>query len=184
MLKEDIKKYLDPAIYSRIGSDGIVVFHSLSREDYERIISSEMAKLQKTFSGDKGRRVLILRVSDAFNKFILNKADAKREGARQIGRLLDKYAKQKLANAIEGRHIKSGDCVFFDVEKDEVVLRRVPRPKDIVLPPINMGTREVTSKTKGEIVRSLNRYFRTFIKPILDAERKDDEQNEKLDDEK
>jgi len=159
MVKEEIRKHLDPAIYSRIGSDGIVVLHSLSREDYQRIISRETEKLVDLFSGKHARGALVIKTSASFNEYILEKADAKREGARQIGRLFDKYAKERLANAIDSGQIRSGDIILFDMDNDEVMLRRLERPISIPLPKIKIKSQEIDRETEEKMSEELSRVY-------------------------
>jgi len=166
MVKEEIRKYLDPAIYSRIGSDGIVVFHSLSREDYQKIISRETEKLANLFSGKQARGAIIIKTSASFNEYILGKADSKREGARQIGRLFDKYAKERLANAIDSGQIRSGDFVLFDVSGDGVMLKRLPRPINVPLPKIKIKPQEIDDELKREIFEELDRIYAQIFRML------------------
>lgn len=131
-VKREVQKHLAPELYSRIGHDGLVVFHSLSREHFRKIIDKELNKLNNLIQkGDLGG-VFLLRPTPAFYEFILEKADAPTEGARQINRLVYKYAQEPLASYLSSGEINNGDIVMLFVKdtdgKKDVEFRRARRP--------------------------------------------------------
>ena len=165
MVKAEVKQKLDPAIYSRIGSDGIVVFHALSREEYRRIIEKEVLKIKDGFAGRNEKQgALLISTSEGFVEFILEEADARREGARQIGRLLDKYLKEPLVVAVNSGEIKNGDTVLFDVVTEgagkRVKLKRLPRPGGMALKNIPRQAQGIDNAMKKDILRDLDSYWK------------------------
>ena len=129
----DVRRYLDPALYSRIGKSGMVIFHPLTRNEYSAILHAEVYKLQNQVSGRDARLPAIrLHLSDALRTFILDEADNPREGGRQISRLVDKNVREILAQYLAREQLRSGDEVLFDIEKGagnqrSVILRRRKR---------------------------------------------------------
>lgn len=168
-VKKEIMKYLPEELYSRIGSDGIVVFHSLSKKELALIIQKEIEKLQYILSGRvKNSTTLIIRTSDEFDEFILKEANSKREGARQIGRLIDKHMKEKLAFGFGSEELKNGDCVLFDVvhsvnEDTKVVLTRLARPSSIRWPALGSTHSTPTNEIADKIFKDLEEYLNKLV---------------------
>src|SRR3989338_838490 len=165
MVKAEVKQKLDPAIYSRIGSDGIVVFHALSREEYRRIIEKEVLKIKDGFAGRNEKQgALLISTSERFVEFILEEADARREGDRQIGRLVDKYLKEPLVVAVNSGEIKNGDTVLFDVVTEgagrRVKLKRLPRPRGMALKNIPRQAQRIDNVMKRDIFRDLDSHWK------------------------
>jgi ATP-dependent Clp protease ATP-binding subunit ClpA len=137
-----IQKDMDPALFSRIGHDGIVVFHALSREDLGRIVEFEIARIQKNLM-DEDIPVRI-HVADSVKEFILDSSDSPREGARQIKRLVGKHISEHLARALISDQLKGGDEIIFmlDAADRKVIIRRLRRPDHIQLPPLLHSKKE------------------------------------------
>lgn len=124
-----VEEELDPALYSRIGKAGIVVFQTLTEDDYMRIISSQFQSIQEDVMQ---KMPILMYATDEFYSFILEEADAPQEGAREIGRLMEKYVRFPLAQSIISGEIKHGDILLFTVDKNtsETIITRVPRSLD------------------------------------------------------
>lgn len=180
-VQEEVRKLLDPALYSRIGHDGVVVFHSLSSEQYESIIHKEIQYLQSRLSGKASDNiVLLLHTTPEFNNFILSEADVSREGARQIKRLIFKHMEVRLASGIDAGDIRNGDEVLFDVEKIEkgtckVILRRLPRRITNKIGSLNIKNVKPNKKNIGgienedELIKELYKKFDKYFHKILKA---------------
>lgn len=124
------QKELDPALWSRIGKKGLIVFHSLGRNEYKQIIDKEVGKLQEVYDGKNlAGDILAINTSDEFKELVLSKADAPNEGARMIRRLVDTYMRDPLIKARASGEIITGDVILFTVHDGEAEIRRMPRIK-------------------------------------------------------
>lgn len=180
VLKE-VRKSLDPALYSRIGHDGVVVFEALSSKQYKRIIRKEIQNLQSRLSGIEGNNIaLLLHTTPEFNNFILGEADVDREGARQIKRLIFKHMKVRLASGIDAGDIRNRDEVLFDVEKIEkdtykVILHRLSRRRRNKIGNLNIiksdkySIARVEDEDENELVKELYEKFNNHFRKVLKA---------------
>lgn len=175
--REEVKRILDPALYSRIGHEGIIVFHQLSRDEHRKIVYAEFEKLQQMVATSPAG-VLTLRISDKVVDFILSRADAETEGARQIGRLVEKYLLQLLIRQISAGNLRSGDQLLFDMEGGKVVLRRTKRPGGKKLPPYVLEQSISHDQCAQEKVNEIDEFFRNNIQPTLDQRRLEKAQEE------
>ncbi|MEX2145017.1 MAG: AAA family ATPase [Candidatus Spechtbacterales bacterium] len=171
-----IEKDIDPALFSRIGHDGIVVFHALPRETLSKILDYEITRVQaKLLSEDLGP--VRIYVSEEAKELILNGADTPREGARQIGRLVTKYISDPLARVIESDELRGGDEVLIAVEGSKIQLRRLPRPTSPKLPPLRRPARTGDMDTlEKEMFDDLTKEFKNLLKekyPIVAPEEED-----------
>ncbi|MDX1535516.1 MAG: AAA family ATPase [Candidatus Spechtbacterales bacterium] len=160
IIRDEVKNYLDPALYSRIGHEGVVVFHALSSENYHNIIDKELLDLHNTIIGNSSiGGVFQLTTTPEFYDFILGKADAASEGARQITRLIDKYVRQSLAKYIASGEVYNGDIIKLIVEenptgKSSIVFKRASRPSDLDSYPLGGSSKDILEE---DIVSQLDR---------------------------
>ncbi|MDX1607589.1 MAG: AAA family ATPase [Candidatus Spechtbacterales bacterium] len=177
-VEKEVRRKLDPALYSRIGHDGIVVFNRLTKEDYEKIVNREIEYLQERFFPDQSNaEVIFIYTTKEFRDMILDKSDVEREGARQINRLISKYMENPLANAFDGGYILSGDQVLFDAVDGEAVMRRKPRSANFKILPAEIIDRDNSSaaprsedKTTQEFLEEFEHYMEQALKALLERD--------------
>jgi|SRR3989344_828396 len=172
--RSKIERDIDPALFSRIGHDGIVVFQALSKSSLAKIIDSEIVRIQnKLLSDDLGP--VLIRVTDEAKELILSRADTPREGARQIGRLVTKYISDSLARLIISDELREGDEILFTIDetKNKIQIRRLPRPTSPKLLPLRrsnrLGDKDALQK---DIFDRMTREFRKVLKeeyPIVEV---------------
>ena len=160
LVRNEVKKTLDPAIYSRVGHDGIIVFHALSQEDYARIFDIEIRVTEKHIR-DQSDGTFRIHTTSAFRKFLLSLADTPSEGARQVKRIVLKQMREPLASLIEAENLFDGDEVRFGMSGGAVDVRRRPH---------SSGSRKPISKQrrsesgwKDELRRDLRERIDNFL---------------------
>ena len=103
--------------------DEIVLFHSLSPENLERIVDLELAKVEKRLNNKN----IAIKVSPKIKKMLAVKGYNVTYGARPLKRLIQTMILDELAlEIIEGK-IKEGDKVKIELEGIEKVLIKANR---------------------------------------------------------
>ena len=98
--------------------DEVVLFHSLSPEDLERIVDLELAKVEKRLNNKN----IAIKVSPKIKKMLAVKGYDITYGARPLKRMIQTMILDELAlDIIEGK-VKEGDKVKIDLEGSEKVL--------------------------------------------------------------
>ena len=110
IIENALKKTFAPEFLNRI--DDVIVFNALEKEDIDKIIEIELAKLYARIA-DLGYQ---LKLSDKAKAFIADKGFDKQFGARPLKRAIQKYVEDTLAEEIITSKINSGDEIFMDIE--------------------------------------------------------------------
>jgi ATP-dependent Clp protease ATP-binding subunit ClpC len=110
IIENALKKTFAPEFLNRI--DDVIVFNALEKEDIDKIIEIELAKLYVRIA-DLGYK---LKLSDKAKAFIADKGFDKQFGARPLKRAIQKYVEDTLAEEIITSKINSGDEIFMDIE--------------------------------------------------------------------
>jgi ATP-dependent Clp protease ATP-binding subunit ClpC len=108
---EAAKRSFKPEFLNRI--DDIIVFRELNRDDVEKILELELAKVRERLAG-KGWRLKLLK---AAKSFLMEKGFNTQMGARPLRRAVSKYLEDPLAEAIL-RGQFGGKGVIRVTEKD------------------------------------------------------------------
>ena len=111
VIENALKKAFAPEFLSRI--DDVVIFNSLEREDIQKIIEIELAKLYERID-------LIgysLSLSEKAKNFIADKGFDKEYGARPLNRAIQKYIEDALAEEIITSNLSEGDKIFMDLDE-------------------------------------------------------------------
>lgn len=113
---EEVKKIFKPEFINRI--DEIMVFHPLSKEDMNRIVT-----LLSTQLAERCKRQMQIRltVSSALKEHIVEKYADYKMGARPLKRALQQVIEDSLAEEILSGRIKTGDKVMAGFRKGNVV---------------------------------------------------------------
>ena len=116
-LLEELKKSFRPEFLNRI--DGVMVFHSLTRENIRKIVDLNMVSVTKQLA-EKGIK---LEVTDAAKDFLSEKGYDEVFGARPLRRVIQDRVEDKLSEELLRGKFQYGDTVVVDVEGGEIVLR-------------------------------------------------------------
>jgi ATP-dependent Clp protease ATP-binding subunit ClpC len=116
VIQNALKKSFAPEFLNRI--DDVVVFNPLEREDINKIIDIELAKLYKRID-DLGYSI---ELTDKAKNYIATKGFDKEYGARPLKRAIQKYVEDALAEEIITSKIHEGDKIILDLNEttDEI----------------------------------------------------------------
>ncbi len=114
---EEVKRFFRPEFLNRI--DGLVVFHSLSKEHIVKIVDL-MLKEVSTNLLEKG---ISLEVTQAAKEFLVEKGYDPNFGARPLRRVIQDNVEDKLSEELLGGNIGPGDTVVVDADDDGIVVR-------------------------------------------------------------
>jgi len=113
----ELKKTFRPEFLNRV--DGVVVFHSLTREQIRKIVDLMLTSVTQQLS-EKGIK---LEVTDAVKDFIGEKGYDEVFGARPLRRVIQDRLEDKLSEDLLRGKFQSGDTVVVDLEEEEIVVR-------------------------------------------------------------
>ena len=116
VIENALKKAFAPEFLNRI--DDVVVFNNLEKEDIDKIIDIELAKLLERIS-ELG---YTLKLSKKAKSFIAEKGFDKQYGARPLKRAIQKYVEDALAEEIIKSNAHEGDTITLDIGKDDAKL--------------------------------------------------------------
>ncbi len=112
----ELKKAFRPEFLNRI--DGVVVFHSLTKEHIRKIVDLMLASVTQQLA-EKGIK---LEITDAAKDFLGEKGYDEVFGARPLRRVIQDRLEDKLSEDLLRGKFQSGDTVAVDVEEEEIVL--------------------------------------------------------------
>ena len=112
IIENALKKAFAPEFLNRI--DDVVVFNALEKEDIDKIIDIEMAKLYARVK-DLGYD---LSLSEKAKDYIAEKGFDRQFGARPLKRAIQKYVEDALAEEIIASKIHEGDQIFMDLDEN------------------------------------------------------------------
>jgi ATP-dependent Clp protease ATP-binding subunit ClpC len=111
IIENALKKAFAPEFLNRI--DDVIVFNALEKEDIDKIIDIEMAKLYARVK-DLGYD---LSLSEKAKDYIAEKGFDRQFGARPLKRAIQKYVEDALAEEIIASKIHEGDQIFMDLDE-------------------------------------------------------------------
>ena len=115
MVMSVLKTRFRPEFLNRI--DDIIVFHALKRDDLEKIVTIQLAFLEKRLA----EKELKLQLEPAAIAFIAETGYDPAYGARPLKRALKNHLETPLAYEIMENKIKEGDVIKVGVEGDKLV---------------------------------------------------------------
>ena len=116
-IQEILKERFKPEFLNRL--DEIIIFHTLSREQIEKIVDLQINLVKKRLE----EKNIKIEVSQEAKKLIAERGFDPVFGARPLKRLIQKEILDKLALEIVKGKIKEGDKVKVGVEKDKIVIK-------------------------------------------------------------
>lgn len=127
VIENALKKTFAPEFLNRI--DDVVMFNALERDDIDKIIDIELAKLFNRIN----QLGYFLDLSNEAKAFISDKGFDKAYGARPLKRAIQKYVEDALAEEIIKSKVQEGDTILMDVNKNkdglEVKIKTKKQPK-------------------------------------------------------
>ena len=112
----ELKKTFRPEFLNRV--DGVVVFHSLTKEQIRQIVDLMLISLNQQLS-EKGIK---LEVTEAAKDFLGEKGYDEVFGARPLRRAIQDMVENKLSEDLLRGKFQSGDTVVVDLEGEEIVV--------------------------------------------------------------
>ncbi len=113
----ELKKTFRPEFLNRI--DGVVVFHSLTKEHIREIVDLMLATVAQQLS-EKGIK---LEVTEAAKDFLGAKGYDEVFGARPLRRVIQDMVEDKLSESWLRGEFQSGDTAVVDLEGEQIVVR-------------------------------------------------------------
>lgn len=125
IIEKALKKKFRPEFLNRI--DEAIVFNALKEEDIHKIIYLEIASLEKRIEEMNYK----LKVSKEAIEFLVKQGYDEAYGARPLGRAIQHYIEDPIADAMLTETISEGETinVTFDKEKEEIVVKATKTPK-------------------------------------------------------
>lgn len=113
VIEKALKRTFSPEFLNRI--DDIVIFNTLEKEHIFQIIDILMKGVLKRLA----TLGFTLELTEEAKNFIADKGYDQQFGARPLHRALQKYLEDPLAEEILNMHIKNGDILIADFDKEE-----------------------------------------------------------------
>ena len=118
-LLNEMKKTFRPEFLNRV--DGVVVFHSLSKEQIRQIVDLMLTSVTQQLK----EKNIALEVTEAAKDFLGEKGYDEVYGARPLRRAIQDMVEDKLSEDLLRGNFQSGDSVIVDLEGDQIVVRPV-----------------------------------------------------------
>ncbi|HYM94742.1 MAG TPA: AAA family ATPase, partial [Chitinophagaceae bacterium] len=112
VIEKALKRTFSPEFLNRI--DDIVIFNSLTKEHIFQIIDILMKGVMKRLSN----LGFSLELTEDAKAFIADKGYHQQFGARPLHRAIQKYLEDPLAEEILNLHVKAGDSLVADLDKE------------------------------------------------------------------
>ncbi len=120
IIEKALKKVFAPEFLNRI--DEIVVFRSLEKADYRKIIRIQLKELFRRLE-EKGYR---LELTDAMIDFLIDKGYDPQYGARPLKRAIQRYAEDLLAETLLKEEVPPGSRIIIGIRKGEPYVKVEP----------------------------------------------------------
>jgi ATP-dependent Clp protease ATP-binding subunit ClpC len=119
IIENALKKAFAPEFLNRV--DDVVVFNTLEKEDINKIIDIELAKLFARIK-DLGYSLTLTKKA---KDYIADKGFDKEYGARPLNRAIQKYIEDALAEEIISSKLVEGDSILMDLDEksNELVIK-------------------------------------------------------------
>ncbi len=115
-LLDELKKAFNPEFLNRI--DGVVVFHSLTKEHIRKIVDLMLASVTRQLA----EKEIKLEVTAAAKDFLGEKGYDEVFGARPLRRVIQDMVEDRLSEDLLRGKFKTGDTVVVDLKEGEIVV--------------------------------------------------------------
>ncbi|MFY9630846.1 MAG: ATP-dependent Clp protease ATP-binding subunit [Candidatus Cybelea sp.] len=110
---EEVKQTFRPEFLNRV--DEVVVFHQLTREQIEKIVTLELAKVVREVRAQE----MELKVTEGAKAVLARKGWDPQFGARPLRRAIQRMVEDELAEEMLKGNFGSGDHILADVDPDD-----------------------------------------------------------------
>jgi ATP-dependent Clp protease ATP-binding subunit ClpC len=117
VIEKALKRTFSPEFLNRI--DDVVIFNSLTKENIFEIIDILMKGVMKRLSN----LGFTLELTEDAKSFLADKGYDVQFGARPLHRAIQKYLEDPLAEEILSLHVKAGDILLADLDKENQKLK-------------------------------------------------------------
>jgi ATP-dependent Clp protease ATP-binding subunit ClpC len=119
IIEKTLKKKFRPEFLNRI--DESIIFNELKEDDIHKIIYKELEKLENRLNEVHFK----LKINKAAVEFLAKEGYSKEYGARPLGRAIQKYIEDPVADEILSGSITEGEVIKinFDKNKNEVIIK-------------------------------------------------------------
>lgn len=111
------RRKFTPEFMNRL--DKVVVFHSLGREELERILALEVAEVQERVLNSPRGTIFGFRLTKEARTFLLDEGTDVKYGARHLKRTVDRRLVHPLSNLIASNQVGTGDFVLVDLDEGQ-----------------------------------------------------------------
>ena len=125
VIQRALKNTFAPEFLNRV--DDCIIFNSLSIKEINKIVTIEIDKLKERVSGIGYE----LSISSKAKAFICDKGFDKKNGARPLNRMIQKYIEDLIAENLVSDKIKQGDKLYVDHKSESEVLTLLINKKEI-----------------------------------------------------
>ena len=115
----ELKATFRPEFLNRV--DDVVIFHSLTRKNMDRIVEIQLGHLRKLLA----ERDFRLELTDNARAFLANVGYDPAYGARPLKRAISKYGQNVLAKEILAGHFTPGDTILADAAGGSLTFQSV-----------------------------------------------------------
>ncbi|MDH5696768.1 MAG: AAA family ATPase, partial [Dehalococcoidia bacterium] len=112
----ELKKTFRPEFLNRV--DGVVVFHSLTKEHIRKIVDLMLDKVAEQLA----EKEIKLEVTEAAKDFLGEKGYDEVFGARPLRRVIQDMVEDKLSESLLRSKFRPGDTAVVDLEGEEIVV--------------------------------------------------------------
>ncbi len=110
---EEVKTTFRPEFLNRV--DEVVVFHQLTREEIEKIVSLELEKVMREVRAQD----MYLKVTDAAKALLARKGWDPQFGARPLRRAIQRSVEDEIAEEMLKGTFQSGDHILADIDEGD-----------------------------------------------------------------
>lgn len=127
--KKALEKMFPTEFIGRLGKE-IVIFRTLNRDDYFKILEIFLSEVQERLCGkNKYPPPILINYTQSFKEFLINEGVSQKYGARILRDVVKKHVIDLISFAFSSGEIVEGDKILFDLENGKPVIRRQPRPE-------------------------------------------------------
>lgn len=158
------KRHFKPELLARIGKPGIIVFHVLGHQDYQKILDLQLEEFQNLLLQKNGPGRLFVSYTPKFRDFLIEEGVSPIFGARALRSVIDKYVKTPVSEKILQKQLKIGDRIFLDISGGSTIISRQQRPGNAV--PRDFRIKEFEALAMPQIDDALNNLLEGFVREI------------------
>ncbi len=118
LIMSDVKKLFKPEFLNRL--DDIIVFHSLTKENFKQIVNLELKKLQKRLLENE----IEVEFTNKVRKMLLKFGFSEFYGARPLKREIEKRIENPLSRMLIKNELKKNNRYIIDEKDSEIYLKK------------------------------------------------------------